>query len=222
MAANWQTIFKGDSGEFKIDKDSIKRKGSLASATLMRNFIYNGEQASMKLMDSIDCSKKQITLVSAVVYKGFNFSGPEIPVKVATIGEPQTPNPGTPAEIEFNLSCPGQSLKAAPTQNSQPTLALNLIDKTNKATIIGSCLGTLQGYLSVVNPQDSFADQVFRRYKSMYDNIDISLFAPASNAYNAAMRNMNEIRIAIMQNGPQSAARQTAVQAVNECAQFLN
>ena len=80
---------------------------------------------------------------------------------------------------------------------------------TNKLSIIGSCLGTAQAYLSKFNPGDANVQRLENRFKSRYDRIDVNGFAAATEAYNLAM-----------QTALRGASQQNIFNALGQCSRM--
>lgn len=84
-----------------------------------------------------------------------------------------------------------------------------LFNNSNASTIIGSCLGTAQAYLSKFNPGDANVQRLENRFKSRYDRIDVNGFAAATEAYNLAM-----------QTALRGASQQNIFSALGQCSRM--
>jgi hypothetical protein len=105
LAADWLSASKADDEEWLVNART-SQQGSLRTVTWMRNFIYEGQKMSQKIVDSMDCSKKQFTQVSVVLYKGYNFSGNTVPYKSPSIGKVEKINFDAMPGFAYELFCP--------------------------------------------------------------------------------------------------------------------
>jgi hypothetical protein len=136
FAADWLSAGKADDEEWLVNK-RYTQQGSLRNVTWMRNFTYEGQKMSQKIVDSMDCSKKQSTTVSVVLYKGHNFSGSVVPYKAPSIGKVTNIDINKVGGYAYELFCPSKEPKEPLemvwrlTNPSEPGAKLDFFDSTS-------------------------------------------------------------------------------------------
>lgn len=63
-----------------------------------------------------------------------------------------------------------------------------LVNSTNRATLVGSCLGTTQQYFQKLGGVDDGVEAANRRFSRIFDSIPVEQFAIANDAYNKAIQ----------------------------------
>jgi hypothetical protein len=103
FAADWLSAAKEDDEEWLVNK-SYNQQGSLRTVTWMRNFTYEGQKMSQKIVSSMNCSKNETARVSVFLYKGHNFSGPTVPYKSPSIGKVEKINSNSTMNAHTSVS----------------------------------------------------------------------------------------------------------------------
>ncbi|MBT8606356.1 hypothetical protein G6677_07775 [Polynucleobacter paneuropaeus] len=211
FAADWLSAGKADDEEWLVNK-SYTQQGSLRNVTWMRNFTYEGQKMSQKIVDSMDCSKKQTTTVSVVLYKGHNFSGPVVPYKAPSIGKVTNIDFNKVDGYPYELFC--QSNKPVETAGSFDKTGL--IDMKSSATIAGSCYAVSGAARMIAMGIPNFnAMDAYAKNSDIFMSMRDSLSMDGINNFDRAWHGTG-VKI-----GNDQAQCKNCVAAANTCASML-
>jgi hypothetical protein len=210
LAADWLSAGKANDEEWLVSTRTTQQ-GSLKTVTWMRNFTYQGQMMSQKIVDSMDCSKKQYTTVSVVLYKGHNFSGSVVPYKAPSIGKVTNIDFNKVQGYPHELFC----------QSNQPVETAGSFDKTglinmkSSSTIAGSCYAVSSAAQNTTLGMANFgASDGYGRnsdiFMSMRDRLSLDEIANFDRAWQGALAKI----------GNNDACKECVI-AANKCAGML-